>query len=548
MKHLLTLLVVCLSTIASFAQDTLSIKLPSVWVKADAPGIDTTYWPDVSGNGHHFYPAIGQTLPTKAYLNYNPCFVMDGLGSPLFTTYNFNDKPKLTMVAVYQLSDTTMERGIWTAHKGKNKPMSLSSRKMRGEMFKIKYCDTNIVKPVVNTMTSAWYKLKNDTSTQDTVFLGADDSLSFKGKVAECLVYNRFMSARDLQRVQTYLCLKYGVTLEGLDYMDSRKNILWDHTINENYSNGIFGIGYDTLFGLNQKQGSAGSMPDIVTISANSLAQNNAMNPTVIAQGDFVVLGNNNATLSASPIDSSLLIKTLDRTWMVQVSGASAFTIPTSLKFDISGIDCDSARIWLVIDREGQAEIQLTNTEYIQPDSILNNYAYFNNVLWDIDKNKRDLFTLMFDKTPLQNKVNPPATSSTSAIQTDPNDVPDYPIVPQPLYLLITGGRDMTHAVAEADAQTCLQINFDAYRHMECDIIYQLYPNPSSGSFTLNISLPEESNVLIKLIDLQGRLIQQRCGEGQTSYNFTGFVPKSGSYFIDILSDQQHKFLKLIVR
>jgi len=449
---------------------------------------------------------------------------------------------------VYQVGDTVNERGIWTAHKGKNKPMSLSTNKFKGELFKIKYCDTNIVKPVVNTMTSAWYKLKNDTSTHDTIYIGADDSLTFKGKIAECLVYNEFLLAKDLQRVQSYLCLKYGVTLEDLDYLDSRKNIIWDHTINANYSNGIAGIGRDTIFGLNQKQSSSTTMKDIVTISANAIAPTNLLNNTTITQGDYIIWGTNGQGLLSNPIDSSLLIKTLDRTWMVQVSGTTAYSIPTSLEFDVSGITYDSARIWLVVDREGSGSLNLMNIEYIQPDSITLGIAYFSNIMWDTDHNSRDLFTLMFDKTPLSNSYHPPSSASTSAPQGDPpNDptYPNYPNIPQPFYPLINS-HDMTHTDIPTDP-TVPQYNFNN-NIQQGDIIYELYPNPTTGSFTLNISLTKTSNVLIKIHDLQGQIIQQLVGDGQSKYYFTGFVPISGSYFIDILSDQQHKYLKLIVR
>jgi hypothetical protein len=48
MKCLLTMFAVWLSAIA-FAQDSIPLRSPSCWLKADDPGADSALWGDVSG-------------------------------------------------------------------------------------------------------------------------------------------------------------------------------------------------------------------------------------------------------------------------------------------------------------------------------------------------------------------------------------------------------------------------------------------------------------------------------------------------------------------
>jgi hypothetical protein len=548
MKRLITIFAVCLSA-AAFAQDSLHVIPPSVWVKADHCGSDTTFWKDISGNNHNVYPFAGQQLPVKGLLNFNPCYKLDGLVPPMWTEYNFTDKSRLTMVMVYQADDTLKELGIWSAHKGKNKPMSLSTQKFYGDRFHITYADSNLTCPVVNTMTSAWARIPNDTATHDTIYIGGNDSLKFTGKIAECLVYNDFIPARDLQRVQSYLCLKYGITLEGLDYLDSRKNVIWNKSLNSDYSNAIAGIGKDTIFGLNQKQSVSTSSRDIVTLSVGNPAPTNALNTSVINQADYIIWGNNNKPLTLTPIDTSGILTVLNRMWRVQVSGLTANSLYTSLKFDVRSIDYDSARIWLLIDTSGDGTLNLSEMNYIPSDSIYEGYAYFSNLQWDIDHNGKDLFTLMFDKTPPASANHPSASIITQLAGINILNEPARPgiqALPQITLSMLPEANDQ---LLHVNSKT--QTSQSALSHLpvkgQGQIIYSLFPNPTDGRFTLNVTFEKENQVTISILDVQWNLLHQIKGTGKSVYNYVGDVPTSGSYFIDVQSDQQRRVFKLIV-
>jgi hypothetical protein len=72
------------------------------------------------------------------------------------------------------------------------------------------------------------------------------------GDLQEVIWYKAALSSGDIKKVETYLCLKYGITLGGnsnttatYNYVNSADATVWSKTANSGYNNDIAGIGRD---------------------------------------------------------------------------------------------------------------------------------------------------------------------------------------------------------------------------------------------------------------------------------------------------------------
>ena len=99
----------------------------------------------------------------------------------------------------------------------------------------------------------------------------------FGGIISEVLVYNDSLSASDTEKINSYLAIKYGITLSH-NYVNSSGTILKD--ITDGYANDIAGIGVDSCGGLDQRQSMSVNESAIVSIANGSFASSNSTNGT----------------------------------------------------------------------------------------------------------------------------------------------------------------------------------------------------------------------------------------------------------------------------
>jgi len=131
-------------------------------------------------------------------------------------------------------------------------------------------------------------------------------SLGFNGDMQEIIIVKRnkatmpYMDPVDLQKIQSYLAIKYGITLSSGDYLNSAGGIVWSRNGNNGFNNHIFGLGLDATSALNQIQSRSASS-DKITLYKGTLSEyNNNLNisPWLMSGGDktFLMLGSNGQT------------------------------------------------------------------------------------------------------------------------------------------------------------------------------------------------------------------------------------------------------------
>lgn len=147
----------------------------------------------------------------------------------------------------------------------------------------------------------------------DYVRVGDHGKGVWDGSVAEVILYDSKFSNTDRNKVESYLGIKYGITLDqtvigGKDYIDSAGAVVWDASDNGAYNNDIAGIGEDEASGLDKIQSKSVNDDAIVTIaSAVSLDDN-----------EFLFWANDNGSTAAwSTSEAPSGVQRLPREWHI---------------------------------------------------------------------------------------------------------------------------------------------------------------------------------------------------------------------------------------
>ncbi len=157
----------------------------------------------------------------------------------------------------------------------------------------------------------------------------------FSGTLAELIVYPTRQTNTNRRRIQTYLAIKYGITLnpdndgsgsvtgtEG-DYLASDGTTIWDHNINATYHNDVTGIGRDDVASLHQKQSLSSSTGAFVTMGNVGISATNLLNPNDFTTDLSYMLWGNDAgsTAVSEDITGDTCLKRMGRIWTVAETG-----------------------------------------------------------------------------------------------------------------------------------------------------------------------------------------------------------------------------------
>lgn len=214
--------------------------------------------------------------------------------------------------------------------------------------------------------------------------------------VMEAILWDRQLNAGERDRVETYLALKYGVTLgfngTSFNYISPGSgSAIWNIATNAGYNFDIAGISRSDISGLMQLKShstngpTAGTYNDIVTIANGTTFSA----PSGITADDshFIWGHNGSPTINTGamvfyPTDNGEVIETIfQRKWKAQETG----TINTvTLEFDMTnviGINAtagtnDLAYLRLLVDEDGDFSLGATSLAPISYNNTTN-IAYF---------------------------------------------------------------------------------------------------------------------------------------------------------------------------
>lgn len=198
-----------------------------------------------------------------------------------------------------------------------------------------------------------------DAGFSERLSLGNNLMFNLPAKIdmAEVICYNSKLVPADINKVESYLAIKYGFTLDqstAQNYVSSAGTVTWDGTLNAAYNKDITGIGRDDASTLNQKQSRNNSLNDAVTLSLGAIAVDNAANGSAFTNDQsFLTSGHNGLTMAfaTSTAVPQGFSQRLNRVWKAQ---QTAFSQPVTISFETSMLPAvPASSIRLLIDDDG---------------------------------------------------------------------------------------------------------------------------------------------------------------------------------------------------
>ena len=156
----------------------------------------------------------------------------------------------------------------------------------------------------------------NHLGTNDFALGGAGQD--FDGRIAEVLIYNALLPDALRQQVESYLAIKYGLTLTNA-YLNSAANIVY--AADATYNNNIVGLAKDADGSLDQRiSRSVDDDSGLILSTDVNFTNSNSSHSDILADKDFILLGHDNGSAIATQTSelSAGFDKRLIREWKVQ--------------------------------------------------------------------------------------------------------------------------------------------------------------------------------------------------------------------------------------
>lgn len=218
------------------------------------------------------------------------------------------------------------------------------------------------------TFTPTWTAANGAIGANRTA--AATYSAYWQGDIAELIAFSANHNAATNNRIESYLALKYGLTLANTvtQYVASDGTTqVWNNSV-PTYWNDIVGIGRDNASGatLNQEISRSVNTDDILTISTdNNFTGANGSHTDLATNLAYLVFGNNNGgtseTTASLPTGYSTRIA---RQWLVKNTN---FTQSVFLSF--TGFGSTATKKWYIIKRNGNANLSTGITQVVELNS-----------------------------------------------------------------------------------------------------------------------------------------------------------------------------------
>ena len=379
----------------SLCQTMDSTDLPVLWLRADRWKPADTAWKDVTGHGYDG-TFFGQGARKNVWLNFNPAMWFNGVDDSVRVGYNLDSLSEMSYMAVFVPADTS-ESAIWGTGGAILRNSLMTTRRVDGPDSTADTVLTSAGIPAVSTVMQTW--MPNDSvqpSPSAYLMVGAAGQSGaippFKGALAELLVFDRSLDVLTQVQYETYLALKYGIPLSSGNYVSAAQIVLWDADKNKDYKYRITGLGRESYFSLHQKQAvSAVDADSLLVLSRGDIQASNAANADTLADGHYLLWGDNNKTLGVTATPDGQL-QLLNRGWQMAASGADSNAV-TTVRVNKKNFPTSANGYWLVLNTGGYNGFPVDSLNYYLPDSVSgDSLVYYRHVRWDPDHSGKDLF------------------------------------------------------------------------------------------------------------------------------------------------------------
>lgn len=344
---------------------------------------------------------------------------------------------------------------------------------------------------------------KNGTLIFDDLFYNDKNS---ENLLIEMIYFPRFVSVKEKETIESYLSMKYGISLaDDKNYYNSKGDTLWNSKNNNHYNKRLTALGRDDAFRLYQKQ-SQNYLKDGLTIGLNKIENINATNLSTIANNSFLVWADNG---KSTLLENSNDTKKIKRIWKISNISDTIQNFNTQIHIDKkimllenkSIINNPSEYIWLAIDSTNTSNFNYENASYYKANSETDEELFFDNVKFSSNKNY--LFTIV--------------------------KAPEF-------------------SFSKTDAKFLIAKTIDGENLQQGK--YFIFPNPvlADNSFTILFNLDKESNVAVEIVDVTGRIIKNKSLGLIKEFSYKESLFVAGTYLFIVTVDGKIETSKIIVK
>ncbi len=386
----------------------------SIWYKGNTgtttSGNSLTDWSDQSGNGFNITQGVSANQPQlqQNEINFNPGIVFDGGSDYLpISTKNYNGSGALSALTTlvvfktdysgnnynnnwsfldfdrsdffnmyihgsngnisfsYHSGSTTYDNDAPTTGLNDGYPhigaVGYNNAVTNETIIRVDGLEDLAANRVANGATigvsGTRYGFVGDGS-EASAYNGSRNNIYYDGSIAEIIHFERSLNATELNRVESYLAVKYGLTLgstgNAVSYTASDGTEIW--TGSATYQNGIAGIGRDDNSILDQSKSTSSSDDNsIITMEAESAFGSDL---------SFLIWGHDDAgnNLTGTNLPAGF-DQRLEKTWFVQSTGTPG---SVAMDFIITSSDFNSYSVsdyTLLIDGDG--DFTSGHSEYV---------------------------------------------------------------------------------------------------------------------------------------------------------------------------------------
>ena len=240
----------------------------------------------------------------------------------------------------------------------------------------------------------------NFAAANTKIVIGNENLLNLPCKLdmAEVIIYSNTLTAAERNKIESYLAVKYGFTLNQLaannnNYVASNAAITWNRALNSAYANDITGIGRDDATALSQKQSKSVNTTALVTLyhgtySAGNFPLLNSANTNNFSNDlSFLLIGDNGGTTT---IDQCALDGSAQRMQRIWKAGRTGPVSPVTIAVDQASVP---ATVKNILVSANPAFPKGSSTIY--PVTIANGKIYS-----AVTINHNDYFTFASDSIP----------------------------------------------------------------------------------------------------------------------------------------------------
>lgn len=474
---------------------------PEIWLKPDSIVGNSLFYTN-HGTRHIAVNFTGSRPNSLDSLNHNTIYVLNSNVNPVSLDMGSLRGKNLQVILAYKPDTINSTCGLFEIKNDTTLVVGLTNKKVLQRHSQNTYSDTLFLGGAINT-TSMFLAQPMMPNINRIMSLGKCAEHFFSGGIGDVLIFNKRTSAETKQHFETYLALKYGITLLDGDYMHL-KDTLWSRTDFTNYYHAIAGLGKDSLTGLNQCIATSSS-GDVVTLGLENYDYSS--NLAGLEEATYLIWGHNGADLNVNSIvqiNNDSIHLNLIREWLIRPYAIEDSSRTFWLRFDATTFPGLSNPLLKIHRKIDEAPL------YKVSDSIdlLGRY-YFKNLIWDTDHSGFDKFSFVFP---------------TSQITSTSNS-----LVSNPFLLESERASDLSHDEYLRQADYLTKTGKQSIINHES---LHVYPVPSQSTVNAEVIVNDEDLVEVYLFNQLGAKISHLSLKGNKRYLLAPITLTPGLYIM----------------